>query len=398
METKLDQAPPGTPSAANATRRILSTVVFNLVVYLLIGLPLAVLPGLVHFNLGFSAAFAGFMISLQYAATLITRPAVGRVSDRRGPKSAVLAGLTCAIISGICMIAAAGSGKTWIILTWLAFSRIWLGAAESGTGTGCITWGIGQTGAAHTAAVMSWNGVASYGGIALGAPAGVFLYHEGGLMALGIATAGLSSLGLALCVLKPGTPVVAGARMGFAIVLRRVLPYGACLALGSVGFGTLVAFITLFYAAHGWHNAAYALSAFGIAFVLVRVLLSGVIRRFGGLTASAVSFAIELAGLLALWRAGSPDIAIIGAALTGLGLSLIFPAMAVEALKTVPISNRGAAIGLYTVFLDVSLGATGPAAGLIIGQVGYPAVYLLAALAAATAEAMTFGLMMAARR
>ncbi|MDE8347518.1 MAG: MFS transporter, partial [Acidocella sp.] len=309
----------------------------------MIGLPLAVLPGLVHFNLGYSAAFAGFMISLQYAATLATRSVVGLISDSFGPKSAVLAGLACAIISGICVIAAASSSVPWIIMAWLASSRIWLGAAESGTGTGCITWGIGQTGAAHMASVMSWNGVASYGGIALGAPTGVFLYQCGGLAALGMATMGLSAIGLGICTIKPGAPVVAGARMGFTRVLRHVLPYGTCLALGSIGFGTLVAFITLFYASHHWHNAAYALSAFGVAFVLVRVTLSGMIRRYGGLTASAVSLAVEAAGLMVLWRAGSAEIALLGAALTGLGLSLVFPAMAVEALKDVPVSNRGAA-------------------------------------------------------
>jgi MFS family permease len=164
------------------------------------------------------------------------------------------------------------------------------------------------------------------------------------------------------------------------------------LALGSVGFGTIVAFITLFYASHRWAGAAYALSAFGMAFVAVRILLSGTIRRFGGFRTSIVSFAVEFVGLATLWQAPAPWVAILGAMLTGFGMSLIFPAMAVEALRTVPISNRGAAIGAYTVFLDVSLGATGPLAGLIIGRYGYPAVYLLAAIAVVCAEVLTLRL------
>jgi predicted MFS family arabinose efflux permease len=377
----------------SAAARIAATVSFNLIVYFLIGLPLAVFPGLVHFTLGYSAVLAGFLISLQYAATLMTRALVGRLSDARGPKSAVVAGLACAAVSGGCIILAShGAGSGWI-LAWLALSRIWLGAAESGTGTGCITWGIGRTSAAHTATVISWNGVASYGGIALGAPAGVLLDHGGGLAALGWTTAGLALAGLAFCSLNPATAVVPGLRMGFFAVLRRVWPLGLAMALGSAGFGTIVAFITLDYAAHGWDNPAYALSAFGLAFVLVRATLSRAIGRFGGFRTASTSLAVEFCGLLLLWLASSPAAAVLGTAVTGLGLSLIFPSLGVEALKTMPGSNRGAGIGVYTVFLDLSLGAVGPSAGILIGQFGYASVYLLAAACAAAGLAMTLRLL-----
>jgi predicted MFS family arabinose efflux permease len=390
-------APPTTDRSAASpgriTARILSTVVFNLIVYFLIGLPLAVLPGLVHFTLGYSAALAGFLISLQYAATLVTRSLVGRLSDAKGPKWAVLMGLSFAAASGGCVLFAGAASAPLTILGWLALSRIWLGAAESGTGTGCITWGIGQTGPTHTAAVMSWNGIASYGGIALGAPVGVALYRHGGLATLGGVTMCLALAGLLPAAAKRATPIIAGARMGFALVFRRMLPYGACLALGSVGFGTIVAFITLFYASRHWSGAAYALSGFGVAFVLVRLCFANAIRRFGGFRTSIVSFTVEIAGLLTLWLASAPWLAVSGAVLTGLGLSLIFPAMAVEALKSVPQNNRGAAIGVYTVFLDVSLGATGPLAGLTIGNFGYASVYLSAACMAALAGLLSWRLL-----
>ncbi|VEB65041.1 transporter [Raoultella ornithinolytica] len=46
--------------------RIVSVVMFNFASYLTIGLPLAVLPGYVHDVMGFSAFWAGLVISLQY--------------------------------------------------------------------------------------------------------------------------------------------------------------------------------------------------------------------------------------------------------------------------------------------------------------------------------------------
>lgn len=52
--------------------RIVSIVMFNFASYLTIGLPLAVLPGYVHDVMGFSAFWAGLVISLQYFATLLS--------------------------------------------------------------------------------------------------------------------------------------------------------------------------------------------------------------------------------------------------------------------------------------------------------------------------------------
>ncbi len=57
--------------------RIVSVVIFNFASYLTIGLPLAVLPGYVHDVMGFSAFWAGLVISLQYFATLLSRPMPG---------------------------------------------------------------------------------------------------------------------------------------------------------------------------------------------------------------------------------------------------------------------------------------------------------------------------------
>ncbi|HQU01627.1 MAG TPA: hypothetical protein PLI12_04170, partial [Acetobacteraceae bacterium] len=77
----MDNAKPGAvaaearPHVSNRriTWQILTTVMFNLVAYILIGFPLAVLPRIVHYDLGYSVVMAGLMISLQYVATLLTR-------------------------------------------------------------------------------------------------------------------------------------------------------------------------------------------------------------------------------------------------------------------------------------------------------------------------------------
>ncbi len=383
----------GNAAAGNRTAQILSIVAFNAITYFLIGLPLAVFPGVVHFTLGYSAALAGGVISLQYAATLLTRSVVGRTCDLRGGKVTVLTGLICASLNGVCILAGALSHAPLVVLGWLLLSRLVLGTAESCTGTGCITWGIGRCGGGATAEVISWNGVSSYGGIAAGAPAGVALMHWGGLSALAGVAIVLPLLGLAGAAFsKAAAPLVGAKQMSMLSVAREIVPYGLALGGGSFGFGVIVAFMALYYTAHGWQGAAYALTSFGVCFVVVRIFLSGAIGRFGGFRPALISFAIEVAGLVLLWLAPVPLVALLGAALAGIGFSLIFPALAVEALHTVAPGSRGAAIAIYTVFLDVALGLTGPVAGAVGGHYGYPAVFGAGAVIVAGALALTFRL------
>ena len=69
-----------------------------------------------------------------------------------------------------------------------------------------------------------------------------------------------------------------------------------------------------------------------------------------------------------------------GAALAGFGYSLVFPALGVEAVQRVSLENRGTALGVYTVFADVSFFMVGPVAGAVIGGFGYASVFLFALL------------------
>lgn len=378
---------------------ILAIVAFNAITYLLIGLPLAVFPGLVHFKLGYSATLAGGVISLQYLATLLTRSLAGRVSDLHGGKVVVLGGLVFAALNGVCILAASFAHAPLAVLGCLLLSRLMLGTAESGTGTGCNTWGIGLFGPSSMAEVMSWNGVASYGGIAAGAPIGVALMHLGGLKAVAALAIILPLLGLVVAVFRPKARPIAGAkRMSMFKVMRYVWLHGTALACGSFGFGVIVAFMALYYAAHGWHGAAYALTGFGVAFVSVRLVLTGVIGRFGGFLPAMASLAVETSGLIVLWLAPAPGLALLGAMLAGLGASLLFPALGVEALNSVEPGSRGGAIAIYSVFLDIALGTTGPVAGLVAGHLGYPSVFLVGALAVCAGLGLTYALYKRGRR
>ncbi|WP_270221985.1 MFS transporter [Kosakonia cowanii] len=358
--------------------RILSVVIFNFASYLTIGLPLAVLPGFVHDVMGYSAFWAGLVISLQYFATLLSRPHAGRYADLLGPKKVVIFGLCGAFLSGLCyLLAGMQSGVMSLVL--LCLGRVILGIGQSFAGTGATLWGVGVVGNVHIGRVISWNGIATYGAMALGAPLGVLCYHYGGLHGLALTIMVVALLAVLLALPRAAVKASKGKPLPFRAVLGRVWLYGMALALGSAGFGVIATFITLYYDARGWDGAAFALTLFSVAFVGARLLFPNGINRFGGLNVALICFAVETCGLLLVGLAVDPWMVKLGVFLTGAGFSLVFPALGVVAVKAVPQHNQGSALATYTVFMDLSLGVTGPLAGLLMAWAGVSSIYLAAA-------------------
>lgn len=361
------------------TLRIVQIVSFTFLAYLVIGLQLAVLPPFVHDDLGFGAVLAGLVISTQYVATLLSRGFAGRTSDTAGPKRAALIGMLACGVSGLLLMMAALL-RPWPIssLSILLLARLALGMGESCVATGCIMWGIGRVGSEHTAKVISWNGIATYGALAVGAPLGVLLATASGFVSIGAAGAALMVVALLIAWRRPAVRVEAGERLPMHHVFGRVAPYGMGLALGSVGFGVIATFITLYYASEGWAGAAPTLSVFGVCFVGVRLLLGWTIAYFGGYRVALVSLLIEALGLLVLASAGHVGVAMAGAACSGIGFSLVFPSLGVVAVERVSVSNRGAALAAYSVFIDVALGVTGPLGGWIAAGGRYGPMFAVA--------------------
>lgn len=365
------------------TLQVVSIVLFTFIGYLNIGIPLAVLPGYVHNHLGYGTVIAGLVISVQYLATLLSRPYASRIIDNLGSKRAVMYGLAGCGVSGVFMLVSSWlSAMPALSLTSLLIGRLVLGSAESLVGSGSIGWGIGRVGAQNTAKVISWNGIASYGAIAVGAPLGVMMVNHWGMWSMGASIIALAALGLLLAWPKLAAPIVSGVRLPFLHVLGRVLPHGTGLALGSIGFGTIATFITLYYATQHWENAVLCLSLFGASFIGARLLFGNMINRLGGFRVAIACLSVETVGLLLLWLAPNPQLALAGAALSGFGFSLVFPALGVEAVNLVPASSRGAAVGAYSLFIDLSLGITGPLVGAVAAGFGFASIFLFAALAA----------------
>lgn len=374
---------PAALPATTITRKIVSIIFYTFIAFLCVGLPIAVLPGYVHEQLGFSPVVAGITIGLQYFATLVSRPMAGRVADSLGGKRAIIYGLLAIALSGL--VTAASTllvSMPLLSLAVLLIGRVLLGLAQGLIGVASLSWGISQVGIAHTARVISWNGIASYGAIAIGAPLGVKLNQLLNFASIGLVLFVLATLALLVIRNKPSLPVVAGERLPFWAAFGRVAPCGVGLTLASIGYGTLTTFVTLFYSERGWTGAAWCLSAFGVCFILSRLLFVNAVNRWGGYPVAVVCMATEAVGLALLWLAPSPLLALLGAGLSGAGLSLVYPALGLEAIKQVPSSSRGAGLGAYAVFFDLALAIAGPLMGAVAAHLGYESIFGIASLLA----------------
>lgn len=365
--------------------------------FLTIGLPLPVLPLHVHDNLGMSTVIVGIVIGAQFAAALLSRAWAGHVADTRGAKRAVVMGLLLASSSGLAYwlsLAFLGAPNTSLLL--LLLGRILLGCGESLVVTGALSWGVGLAGPQHAGKVMAWVGIAMYGAYAVGAPVGVAINAQQGFAGISLVAAILPLIALAVIANLRALPPTATRRTPFYKVLRLVWGAGLGLALSSVGFGVITAFIALLFAAHDWGNASLAFTAFGLAFIAARMFFGHLPDKLGGARVALVCVLIEALGQLLIWGAYTPTIAYLGAALTGFGYSLAFPSFGVEAVRRAPPQNRGIAMGAYVAFLDISLGITGPVLGAVAGEWGVDAVYLVGAITVASSLLVALRLLLSA--
>jgi len=335
------------------------------------------------------------VISLQYFATLLSRPYAGRYADKIGPKRVVMFGLSGCLLSGVFYLLALGfDASPAVSLALLCAGRILLGAGQSFAGTGSTLWGISVVGSLHIGKVISWSGVVTYGAMAIGAPLGVLIVSLGGLTLLSACIILVALAALITAWRKPPVTGTASAQIPFRQVLGKILPYGMMLALASTGFGVIATFITLFYAAKGWSGAAFSLTFFSVAFVGMRLLLPNSITRFGGLQVALACFVVEIAGLMMVFFAPTAWAAMAGAFITGVGFSLVYPALGVVAVKKLPQENQGSALATYSAFLDLSLGITGPLAGVLMAQAGIDAIYPGSALLVFIAMALGLRLLL----
>lgn len=378
---------------------------FNLLVvilffsYLAIAMALPVLPLFVHDRLGANNVWSGLAVGALFLSTLVTRAQAGKLADQRGGRTCLLSGLQFYTVgSVICLLSAFSvfgpEGRYALLLA----GRVLVGVGEGRVAVGAIIWGIGLMGQARSGKVIVLNGMAAYAALAAGGPLGLVLFHHIGFAGLMSVSAILPVLGYGVVRRFPEIAPVAGVRHSFWRVLSRILAPGAVVGLQGIGFAALGTFLPLYFFSQGWRHAGLGLTCLGGGFVLVRLVGGNFPDRLGAARVAGISLLIEAAGQYSIWLAHAPFEAFIGAFLTGVGCSLIFPAMGREAIRRVDPQMVGTAIGGFSAFQDFAYGFTGPLTGLLADRRGYEAVFLIGGLAATIGFIIAVRMLLSARQ
>lgn len=346
------------------------------------GAAIAIIPMYIKTELKFSGLVIGFIIALQYLSTLLSRAFAGNIADAVGAKTAVKWGLLTAIACGLMYAGCVMSQSTWSKLAFIAAGRIILGVSESLIITGALAWALNQAGSAHAGKIMAWNGNAMYGGIALGALGGGWLMKQGGFLWITYVAIALPILAWLSAQSLQVQPVSDKKRLPFYKVVHNIALPGTGLFLATIGYGVILTFIGLFFQSNGWPNAERGIAVFGIAYVLARLLFSGLPDRHGGAKVAFYSMIIECLGQVLIYISTQPNTVLLGCLLSGFGFSLVVPSLGLEAIKRTPLQNRGAAMGGFLAFFDLSFCLAIPIAGAMTNGNHYQVVYFLGASAA----------------
>jgi MFS family permease len=357
--------------------------------YLAVGLPLPVIPLFVHAHLGFSNLIVGLVIGVQFLATVATRGYAGRLTDHHGGKRSALQGAAVCALGGLLYLVAAMPGfSPATSLAIIVVGRLVAGLGESQFVTGCVSWSIASVGPQRAGMSMSWTGIAMFAALAIGAPIGMALYQAYGLQAAMLACIVAPLIAAVIAFREVSYTSPTGQRLPFYRVIGQIWREGLGLMLQGVGLSGLTAFASLYFAARNWGHAGLVMTAFGVGFIFVRLVLGSLPDKMSGYRVALWSLVVEAVGQAMLWGAPHEAVALAGALVTGLGCALVFPALGVEALKRVLPANRGSAMGAFVAFLDIAYGVSGPAAGVIAGQFGYAVVYLFGAACAIAGAAL----------
>jgi MFS family permease len=341
-----------------------------------VGAVLPVLPRFVRGPLDGGDVAVGIVIGCYALTGLGGRPFAGRFADARGRRRAVVGGALLAGLAGLIYLVADS-------VAVLIAARLVLGLGEGTVFTAGSAWVVDLAPVARRGRVIGLYGLAIWTGLTIGPAVGELLYRAFGYDVVWAFAAATPLLGALIATRIPERyrPAEAASEQG-PLIARESLRPGAALALASVGYATVAAFIVLHLGSNGERHGAIAFTVFAAMVVLTRLIAGGLPDRIGPLRCAAGAAATEAMGLAVIAVSTGLPVAIVGAVAMGAAFSLLYPSLSLVVVNQVAEARRGAALGTFTAFFDLGVGVGAPLAGVAASLGGYEAAFWLAAACA----------------
>jgi predicted MFS family arabinose efflux permease len=331
-----------------------------------VGVAIHTLPLYVTGPIGSDKAGAGLAFGAFGVTALLCRPFAGRLSDTMGRRPILIFGALLAAV-GMVLLPQADSLAMVVVL------RLLQGIAEAAFFVAGFAMLADLAPPSRMGEALSYNSLGLYLGIAFGPPLGELLLENFdftvawyGATVLSVAAAvlvltiaeperDLSEAGHGKLIHRPGIPV----SLGFFTSLAAIS-----------GF---LAFASLYSQEIGLSNTSLALFTYGCVVVFCRIAFARVPDRLPSLplaAASLLAIAFGL-GVIALWQ--RPLGLMTGVVIMAVGVTFSTPAFFSAIFATANPSERGAAAGTASAFIDLGLGFGPILLGLVADAQGIPA-------------------------
>ena len=349
-----------------------------------------VLPVFVRTELGGGPAEIGLVTGATAAVSILLRPGAGAFGDRRGRRrAAVLGGVLLA--AGPLVLVAPG------LLAVALLARLLVGLGEALLNVATTAWAFDRAPHVRRARVMGMFSTSIWIGFGVGPQVAELLREAWGFDAVWVwcAATALVAGGLARLIPAPPThPPEPGPRARLAGPRAALVP-GTIVALALLGEGALQAFGVEHLVDRGVApgggigGAASVFTVFAIAALVARVPAGDLVDRRGSHGPAFGALLLVAAGWTLMSVASSFGAAAAAAALVGVGISVLFPALSLVVTDRVPARSRGAALGGYIAFMDVGLGLGAVGGGLLVHATSTQALFVVGAAGSLLGAALT---------
>ncbi len=349
---------------------------------LAVGAVLPVLPRYVNGPLNAGNVAVGIVVGAYAVTGLLLRPVAGRLADRRGRKPTVLLGSLLVAIGGFMYLLPFG-------VPGLIAARLVLGAGEGAVFTAGSAWIVDLAPPQRRGRVIGLYGLAVWGALSVGPLVGELIQHVGGYTPVWILAGAAPLLGVLIATRVPD-PFQPAAHIGEhqPLIAREAIRPGIALALSSIGYATIAAFVVLHLEDRGIGHGATVFGAFATMVVLTRLIGGNLPDRVGPRRVAITAAMVEAIGLIMMGLAHSLPVALAGALAMGAAFSLFYPSLSLIVVGRVSENRRGAALGTFTAFFDAGVGLGAPLAGLAAAISSYEGAFLLSAMIALVSMAM----------
>jgi predicted MFS family arabinose efflux permease len=347
------------------TRAFVALFAADLAYFSAAGISIHSLPLFVTGPVGSDEAGAGLAFGAFGITALVCRPFAGRLADTRGRRPLLVVG---ALLAGLGMVLLPYVDTLAVVVVL----RLLQGIGEAAFFVAGFALLADLAPPSRMGEALSYNSLGLYLGIALGPPLGEFLEETWGFDAAWYGATVLCALAALVVVPIAETEREPEPDGHGTLIFRPGIPV-------SIGFFTSLAAISGFLTFASLHaeeiglaNTSVPLLTYGLVVVGCRLAFARVPDRLPSLqlaSASLVATALGL-GVIAVWQ--HPAGMLLGVVVMAVGVAFSTPAFFSAIFATASPSQRGAAAGTASAFIDLGLGFGPILLGVVADAMGIP--------------------------